>query len=1130
MSISSVSTAASQQSTKTKESSQSSGKSWNILKSLVKTDKNQQVLIESPPLANMFMEQKLTKLNSRFLTAINQSSQQVKENKICFSCDSYQGLFALQSQPGLIEISDFTGARKTRVQIMDQQNQTYQSIKFYPNRPYILAIDEISKRISLINYSNSENQTIKVSALQKQEYFTCLYIPEFYIGQDANEDYAFLGTNQGNIFVFSLDQKAIISQILCPQKLEMSVSDIMSNHKKPHRLLICYKSNETASSFITVHSLYKNKEVQRLDFNQNDQGQALTATYNHEANRIAVVFTSGKILIFKAQSSGDKNQKCKPLQAYELSNTSELTSAKITWKNSTDSINQILVVQYSFNLKKKESMTELQVFTGAKGTKNHRYFDNQINVSQISEDNKIVDVGFIDLMIPNQNQNISDQILQFHQKSKKQDMLKLRSSKQILIKSQLILALNNKNELFYATSDDIIKQKQFKEDDRTANKRKSIIQLNQDMDNESQNIFKLLPSFVGNHGAIKYQVFIETTTKNSKDFIDHIENLALMGRREQLYELSKTDQRFQKCLNKKDAEKYATTTELISFMQSYKKLDDDSAQNIIGYMFVATSLQELKILRVSTQNMSEILRIDLKQFIFDDRVTSLYVDKRHKRILISLSNSVTCEVILQQTLIKTDKFKTEMQVINVEPLSIRDIDPNEKITVTKTAYHNQRQNLLIQGFSNGRLKITNLKSNKIVFNVRCMNDDSAISCIETQSSSSGDQINIVCGTSNGCMVQICLNNKETKIVKSKQISLFKIKFIILTENHTSLLYVLTEKQLFALDKQTFSIKFKYELNPKDVSQKEKFKTFSLMKLTEGKSAQYSIACLLQKSKWMLMFDAETLIGYCVYDLNKSGLNPNQIYTLSGIGQNILTVSSNLQTQIFTLKRHIEFDNETANFQEIYDEQLAQQKFPKSSKKSVIVSIFHKNITIKKCLNSQMKDSKLKKRSLSVGDSLHSNQQLSSRSRQSQDKQSFQSSIRQSSSNLYSDEGDSENSDSPKLRKKKINQMNVLKESRVKKGFAILFRNQRQSSNNQRNNSKSRENSIIQEVEDDSEEESRVTKKRQGNQKSNSQNQQEDQESNSRSRNSDNKESKTQRSKSNIRDKSITSSRRKSNWI
>jgi hypothetical protein len=122
---------------------------------------------------------------------------------------------------------------------------------------------------------------------------------------------------------------------------------------------------------------------------------------------------------------------------------------------------------------------------------------------------------------------------------------------------------------------------------------------------------------------------------------------------------------------------------------------------------------------------------------------------------------------------------------------------------------------------------------------------------------------------------------------------------------------------------------------------------------------------------------------------------------------------------------------------IFDEILAMQKFPKSQRKSTFGSLFHKNITIKKCIDSQIKGVEIKKRSHSVGDNLHS--KYIDESYQKQRTNTGGSNILQSMSNLQQDNGDSE--DSP-IRKKKINQMEIIKESRIKKGFAILLRNQR----------------------------------------------------------------------------------------
>lgn len=59
--------------------------------------------------------------------------------------------------------------------------------------------------ILLINYHTQETLKIRQPFLKQElEKFSVLCIPDFYTGQEANEDFAFLGTDKANIFVFSI--------------------------------------------------------------------------------------------------------------------------------------------------------------------------------------------------------------------------------------------------------------------------------------------------------------------------------------------------------------------------------------------------------------------------------------------------------------------------------------------------------------------------------------------------------------------------------------------------------------------------------------------------------------------------------------------------------------------------------------------------------------------------------------------------------------------------------------------------------------------------------------------------------------------------------------------------------------
>lgn len=89
-----------------------------------------------------------------------------------------------------------------------------------------------------------------------------------------------------------------------------------------------------------------------------------------------------------------------------------------------------------------------------------------------------------------------------------------------------------------------------------------------------------------------------------------------------------------------------------------------------------------------------------------------------------MNNGVTYEIVNFKDQIKIDRRTVEMSMIEVVPLKIREFDSNEKVVLMKTVHVNSKSTLLIQGFSNGRLKIISSKTNKIVFNLRCVNDES----------------------------------------------------------------------------------------------------------------------------------------------------------------------------------------------------------------------------------------------------------------------------------------------------------------------------------------------------------------------------------------------------------------------
>lgn len=65
-------------------------------------------------------------------------------------------------------------------------------------------------------------------------------------------------------------------------------------------------------------------------------------------------------------------------------------------------------------------------------------------------------------------------------------------------------------------------------------------------------MFNPLENNLGTSCTIKHQIFVETQSKNSKDFIHFIENLNLVHTRERFFEISKDDTRFIKAINKKE--------------------------------------------------------------------------------------------------------------------------------------------------------------------------------------------------------------------------------------------------------------------------------------------------------------------------------------------------------------------------------------------------------------------------------------------------------------------------------------------------------------------------------------------------------------------------------------------------
>jgi hypothetical protein len=127
----------------------------------------------------------------------------------------------------------------------------------------------------------------------------------------------------------------------------------------------------------------------------------------------------------------------------------------------------------------------------------------------------------------------------------------------------------------------------------------------------------------------------------------------------------------------------------------------------------------------------------------------------------------------------------------------------------KTISYSSKSTLLIQGFISGRLHILNLKTSKPLFNLRCVNDDSKITALTSTLSHNNDTLHVFAATNSGYLVHVIINSKETKLVKSKQIALEKIRSLqVLGE----MLYVMTERKVMGVNFQSFGIEVKYELN------------------------------------------------------------------------------------------------------------------------------------------------------------------------------------------------------------------------------------------------------------------------------------------------------------------------------
>ena len=114
---------------------------------------NPTIHFPSPPLDQIVMDIKLNKINSRNLSNFS-GGDEITSN---LACDGYQGLFAIAYKTGKIEIFDLMGDKRINIQCnsCDAAVSNYvgviTSIKFFPNRPYLLTLNSINQ-IHLVNY------------------------------------------------------------------------------------------------------------------------------------------------------------------------------------------------------------------------------------------------------------------------------------------------------------------------------------------------------------------------------------------------------------------------------------------------------------------------------------------------------------------------------------------------------------------------------------------------------------------------------------------------------------------------------------------------------------------------------------------------------------------------------------------------------------------------------------------------------------------------------------------------------------------------------------------------------------------------------------------------------------------
>ena len=92
---------------------------------------------------------------------------------------------------------------------------------------------------------------------------SCLYMLGFHSSDPENVNHAYIGTTTGNIYFYSLNDKALMQHSVKRQQLLQTknarICDIRAHPLKPHRLLLVYKDVAVA-----VYSMNKHEFIQHL--------------------------------------------------------------------------------------------------------------------------------------------------------------------------------------------------------------------------------------------------------------------------------------------------------------------------------------------------------------------------------------------------------------------------------------------------------------------------------------------------------------------------------------------------------------------------------------------------------------------------------------------------------------------------------------------------------------------------------------------------------------------------------------------------------------------------------------------------------------------------------------------------